>query len=114
MSYIQPLSSMLEKKLSTATLMRFLATDGLLLESYSGEFLLAVYEDSWVLSLLGNDTSFYSKNEVQIHFDNEYARLFNKPTESYIYGNSGFLVRADSNSALIALAQVRQEHLSLC
>ncbi len=113
MSNIQTISSMLETHLSTANLKRFLATDGLILDSYVGEFLLAIYEDSWELSLLGTDATFYSKEEVYTYFDRTFSKLFEPMAEFYVYGNAGLLIEMCRNSALVILTQTQQEYLSL-
>lgn len=113
MSYTQQLLPYLETKLSPSELQRFLATDGIILEEYSFEFLLSVHNDSWVLSLLGEDRVFFSKEDVYEYFDYEFARLFLSDIDYFIYGKDGLLTEQGKNSALIVLSQTQQEYLAL-
>lgn len=113
MSYIQQVSELLTPLLLPSAIQDFVATDGVVLEDYDGEFLLRIRENSCYLSVMGNDIPFENEDGIQEYFCREQLALFDEATSEYIYG-IGYTVRlVDRNSAIIMLAQARDEYLYL-
>jgi len=105
--------STLKYELSTDAFMRFLATDQIILQDYSGEFLLGIYQNrDWKLSYLGADTNFYSLDEIYTYFDKEHSKLFKPPATKYYYGNSGIILRLTEDSAYSILKQTQEDWVS--
>jgi len=106
--------SALKLKLSTGAFERYLATDHIILQEYTGEFMLGIYKDrDWKLSYLGDDTHFCNIDDVYTYFDLQYGRLFEPPAIKYLYGNGGLVIKQDHNSALITLKQTEDRYAAL-
>jgi len=113
MSYLEQVSELLTPLLLPSAIQDFIENDGAILEDYDGEFLLGIRESNCYLSVMGNDIPFENENGIQEYFCREQAELFDEKTSEYIYG-IGYTVRLmDKNSAIIMLAQARDEYLYL-
>jgi len=113
MSYTQQVSNLLVPFLLPSAIRDFLENEGLILEDYNGEFLIAVRVNSCYLSTMGHDMVFENKKAIQDYFNHELTALFDKSSLIYIYGFFGVVKTLHRNSAIIMLAQVREECLYL-